>query len=116
MPHCVIECPADLKFVVDFEQLVSAVYGAAESSNLFGHGDVKARLVLSNYYLVGGVQAPYVHTIVHLLSGRSEVQKKQLADAVTEAVCELLPSVKMISTEVRDIPKLAYSNRHSISE
>ncbi|WP_076409399.1 5-carboxymethyl-2-hydroxymuconate Delta-isomerase [Shewanella sp. UCD-KL12] len=115
MPHCVIECPIELKSVVDFNLLVSAVHEAAVSSNLFEQGDVKARLNVAEYYVVGGIKAPYVHTLVHLLSGRTEAQKKRLADSVTKAVCELLPSVRMVSTEVRDIPKLAYSNRGAIS-
>lgn len=114
MPHCVIECPVELVSLVDLERLVSAIHDAAESSNLFEPGDVKARLVLSEHYVVGGIKAPYVHTVVHLLSGRSDDQKKHLADLVTTAVCHLLPSVEMISTEARDIPRLAYSNRRSV--
>lgn len=116
MPHCVIECPTEIKSLVDFDLLILAVHDAAESSKLFGIGDVKARLVLSEHYVVGGIKAPYVHTLVHLLSGRSEMQKKQLADLVTKAICDLLPNVEMISTEVRDIPRHAYSNRRSISK
>ncbi|GDY25015.1 MULTISPECIES: 5-carboxymethyl-2-hydroxymuconate Delta-isomerase [unclassified Agarivorans] len=115
MPHCVIECPADLARIVNFDVLVEAVHDAVEASGLFADGDVKARLVLANHYRVGGKRAPYVHTSVHILSGRSELQKKHLADAVAKAVCELLPSVKMVSVEVRDIAQQYYSNRAAVS-
>lgn len=116
MPHCIIECPADLARIVNFDVLVEAVHDAAEASGLFNKGDVKARLVLANHYRVGGKRAPYVHTSVQLLSGRSELQKKALADAVAKAVCELLPQVDMISVEVRDIEKRFYSNRAAVTD
>ncbi|MEE1673801.1 5-carboxymethyl-2-hydroxymuconate Delta-isomerase [Agarivorans aestuarii] len=115
MPHCVIECPADLARIVNFDVLVEAVHDAADASGLFSAGDVKARLVLANHYRVGGKRAPYVHTEVQILSGRSELQKKALANDIARAVCELLPRVEMISVEVRDIAVQAYANRASLN-
>jgi 5-carboxymethyl-2-hydroxymuconate isomerase len=115
MPHCVIECPADLARIVNFDVLVEAVHDAAEASGLFSAGDVKARLVLANHYRVGGKRAPYVHINVHILSGRSEFQKQALARDIASAVCALLPQVEMISVEVRDIALHSYANRALIA-
>ncbi len=44
MPHCVIECSADLARHPAVEQLVQAVHDAANSSGLFQTADIKTRL------------------------------------------------------------------------
>ena len=116
MPHCVIECPIELKGHVCFSDLVKAVHDSAEQTNLFEPGDVKARIVSSENYLVGGQKEHYVHTVVHILAGRKVGQKKLLADSITATLCKLLPDVKMISVEVRDICKATYSNRLSVEK
>jgi 5-carboxymethyl-2-hydroxymuconate isomerase len=114
MPHCVIECPASLGDLVDLDVLLKAVHDAAEATGLFSLGDVKARLLLSEHFLVGGKKDPFVHVISHILAGRTAEQKKLLSAAVAVSICELLPNVEMISVEVRDIDRAAYSNRQSL--
>jgi 5-carboxymethyl-2-hydroxymuconate isomerase len=114
VPHCVIECPQDLSSLVDFDQLVKAIHDTTEASGLFDLGDVKSRLVLSQHYWVGGKRDAYVHVICHILSGRSGEQRKQLGDSLALTLCELLPSVEMLSVEVREIERQVYSNRKAV--
>jgi 5-carboxymethyl-2-hydroxymuconate isomerase len=116
MPHCVIECPANLSELLSFATLVREIHDTTEESGLFNIGDVKSRLLLSHDYLVGGEKAPYVHIIVHILSGRSKSQRKSLADALARKLCEMLPTVEMLSVEVREIDKEMYSNRKSVEK
>jgi len=110
----VIECPADLKNQVDFDYLVRAIHDTTDASGLFAMGDVKSRLILSDHYHVSGKRDPYVHVVCHILSGRTEKQRKQLGDDLALTLCELLPAVEMISVEVREIEKQIYSNRKSL--
>lgn len=116
MPHCVIECPSDLVDLLNLDTLVKEIHDTTEASGLFSLGDVKSRLVLSNNYLVGGQKQPYVHIVTHLLSGRTLSQRKGLADAIALKLCELLPTVEMLSVEVREIDKEMYSNRKSVEK
>lgn len=114
MPHCVIECSASIAELVSLDQLVQDLHDTTEASGLFSKGDVKARLVLSDNYLVGGTKGHYVHIVTHILSGRTLSQRKALSDALVLTLCELLPSVEMLSVEVREIDKNTYSNRKSV--
>ena len=114
MPHCVIECPVELREIVDFDILVKAVHDATEASGLFEKGDVKSRLVLARHYVVGGERVPYVHVIAHLLSGRSTEQKQALSKSIAATLCELLPTVEWLSVDVKDIDRATYSNRKSL--
>ncbi|KUM02344.1 5-carboxymethyl-2-hydroxymuconate Delta-isomerase [Chromobacterium subtsugae] len=111
MPHCVIECPAELAQAPQIMPLMQAVHQAAVASGLFETPDIKVRVLPSAHYLVGGQPDAFVHVTTHILAGRSEQQKKQLADAVARAACAQLPQVAMITSEVRDIQREAYSNR-----
>ena len=116
MPHCVIECSSDLSDLLSFDALVKGIHDTTEASGLFGIGDVKSRLVLSKNYLVGGEKEHYVHIITHILTGRTIFQRKHLADALALTLCELLPTVEMLSVEVREINKEMYSNRKSVEK
>lgn len=115
MPHCVIQCPESLSELIDFDVLVKAVHDITEQSGLFSLGDVKSRLVTSTHYLVGGEVQHYLHVVCHILSGRTVLQRKRLADDITTVLCQHLPTVKMISVEVREIEKRVYSNRAAIN-
>lgn len=83
--------------MVQLDVLVRSVHDAAESSRLFTAGDVKARLIVYQYDLVGGKKNHYVHVTIGLLSGRTNAQKNALSNAVAGAICELLPKVNFIS-------------------
>jgi 5-carboxymethyl-2-hydroxymuconate isomerase len=116
VPHCVIECPAELNILVDFDRLVKAIHDTTEASGLFVIGDVKSRLVLSEHYWVNGQRDMYVHVVCHILSGRTVEQRKALGDALALTLCELLPTVEMLSVEVREIERKIYSNRQAVGK
>lgn len=116
MPHCVIETSSELKKIIDLDLLVKEVHDTTEKSGLFEKGDVKSRLLISENYLVGGVKENYVHIVTHILSGRSETQRKSLADSIALTLCDLLPTVEMLSVEVREINKKMYSNRNAVKK
>ncbi len=116
MPHCVIECSSAIENMVELNVLVRSVHDAAESSHLFTAGDVKTRLIVYQYDLVGGKKGDYVHVTIGLLSGRSNAQKKALSSTVAGVICELLPELHFISVDVKDICAETYSNRASFTQ
>ncbi len=116
MPHCVIETSSELRKLIDLDLLVKEIHDTTEMSGLFEKGDVKSRLLISEYYLVGGERENYVHIVTHILSGRSESQRKNLADLIALKLCDLLPTVEMLSVEVREINKKMYSNRNAVKK
>lgn len=116
MPHCVIETSSELSEIINLESLVKEIHDITEESGLFEKGDVKSRLLMSENYLVGGVKDQYVHIVTHILTGRSEIQRKNLADSIALKLCELLPTVEMLSVEVREIDKKMYSNRTAVAK
>ena len=116
MPHCVIETSSELRKIIDLDLLVKEIHDTTDESGLFEKGDVKSRLVISENYLVGGVKDQYVHIVAHILSGRSKIQMKSLADSIALKLCSLLPTVEMLSVEVREIDKNMYSNRKAVAK
>jgi len=114
MPHCVIHCPSVLIEEVDVSGLMTAVYHATESSGLFKRGDIKVRIMPTEYYLVGHTSAVFAHLECLLLSGRTLVQRQNLAQLLTKAMCESLPDVEMLSVEVREVVKASYCNREAL--
>ena len=116
MPHCVIECSSTLSDLVSLESLVTAIQDTTESSELFAKGDVKTRLRQYDYYSVAGEKTDFVHLVSHILSGRTVEQRKKYSINLAASLCELLPTVKMLSVEVREIDRAIYSNRKSVEE
>ncbi|BBM03204.1 5-carboxymethyl-2-hydroxymuconate Delta-isomerase [Microbulbifer sp. GL-2] len=114
MPHCVIHCPSVFIKEVDISALMTAVYHAAESSGLFKQGDIKVRIMPTEYYLVGHTSAVFAHLECSLLSGRTLEQRQNLSQLLTKAMCESLPGVETLSVEVREIVKSAYCNREAL--
>ncbi|MGD1824694.1 5-carboxymethyl-2-hydroxymuconate isomerase [Chromobacterium violaceum] len=111
MPHCVIECSAEIAGHPDIDRLLHAVHEATDASGLFQGADIKVRLQSYDDFLVGGRDQDFVHITCHILAGRSDDQKGQLAERLVGAVCERLPGVQSISCEVRDMAPAAYRRR-----
>ncbi|MCD4485942.1 5-carboxymethyl-2-hydroxymuconate Delta-isomerase [Chromobacterium vaccinii] len=114
MPHCVIECSAEIAGHPDIDRLLHAVHEAADASGLFQSADIKVRLQSYDDFLVGGRDQDFVHIACHILAGRDDDQKGQLADQLVRAVCERLPGVQSVSCEVRDMAPAAYSRRDKL--
>ncbi|AUH49582.1 5-carboxymethyl-2-hydroxymuconate isomerase [Chromobacterium sp. ATCC 53434] len=114
MPHCVIECSAQIAAQPDIHRLLQSAHQAADASGLFETHDIKVRLLPYEDYLVGGKDQDFVHIVCHILAGRSDEQKGRLANSLVHTVCAWLPDVAMVSCEVRDIVRAHYSNRRQI--
>ncbi|POZ62075.1 5-carboxymethyl-2-hydroxymuconate Delta-isomerase [Chromobacterium alticapitis] len=111
MPHCIIECSADLARHPEIATLAKAIHDAAEQSGLFQTADIKTRLLPAAQALVGGAEADFIHINCLVLAGRSAEQKGKLADSLMRAACVQFPGLAAVSCEVRDMERAAYAKR-----
>ena len=113
MPHLVIDCSESVLTLADPQNLIQAVYDATASTGLFeleGVAGIKVRLNPYKYYLNVDGRKDFVHVFANIMEGRNEDQKSQFSIAVVRKLKELLPSVGIISMNIRDFEKATYCN------
>jgi 5-carboxymethyl-2-hydroxymuconate isomerase len=113
MPHFVIDCSESVLNLADPNELMRSVYATAESTGLFdrhGVGGIKVRLRPYRYFTNVDGHAHFVHVFANIMEGRTPVQKKALSEKVVRALKVLLPTVEIISMNIRDFEKATYSN------
>ncbi|HWT02024.1 MAG TPA: 5-carboxymethyl-2-hydroxymuconate Delta-isomerase [Pyrinomonadaceae bacterium] len=113
MPHFVIDCSESVLGLADPDELMRAVYAAAEAAGLFadtGVGGIKVRLRPFKYFLNVDAREHFVHVFADVMEGRTQEQKRALSEAVVRALKELLPAVEIISVSVRDFERATYCN------
>lgn len=83
MPHLTLEYTDNLTGL-KVEPVLAAINEAAFDSGLFGESDIKSRAVKLAHYRTGIHVAArgFVHVRIALLAGRSDEERKHLADAV----------------------------------
>jgi 5-carboxymethyl-2-hydroxymuconate isomerase len=114
MPHCILDCSSSIGRHASVQQIIKTVHDAADATGLFGAGDVKVRVNLFEHYTVGGTQDDFVHTIAYIMSGRTQEQRRDLSRRIVAALKSLLPEVRVISIDVREIDSLTYNNRYTV--
>ena len=113
MPHFIIDCSESILDLAQPEELMRSVYDAAESTGLFatsGVGGIKVRLNPYRHFLNVDSHEHFVHVFANIMQGRTREQKKALSQAVVQTLKRLLPTVKIISMNVRDFEKATYCN------
>jgi 5-carboxymethyl-2-hydroxymuconate isomerase len=88
-----------------------AVHEGALSSGLFPELHIKTRAIAYDNYRTGQTQDSFVHVNLHLLSGRDDDQKADLAERVLASLSPLLPQVVSVSVEIIDIHRASYRKR-----
>lgn len=111
MPHCVIEYSSEVADQCPIGDLMSAVHEGALSCGLFPEYDIKTRAIAYDNHRTGQTQDSFVHVNLHLLSGRNDDQKADLAGRVLASLTPLLQKVVSVSVEVIDINRASYRKR-----
>ena len=114
MPHCILDCSRTIEKHAPLKDIIKAVHAAADGTGLFGRGDVKVRVNLYEHYTVGGTEDDFVHTVAYIMSGRTEEQRRNLSRQILTALKALLPNVRVISIDVREINRATYNNRDTV--
>lgn len=114
MPHFIIDCSENIPNLKSPQEILQAVYDAAESSDLFDSGDIKVRINPFDKYLLGPRKNDFIHVLGNIMEGRSTKQKAELSRSIVIALTELFPDITIISMNIRDFEKSTYSNRNLI--
>ena len=111
MPHIVVEYSTSDDFDVPVAELMQALHAAAASTGVMQAADIKIRALPYQNYLVAGRQDSFCHVSVHLLQGRTPEQKRLVSERLREILSEILPRVKSLSVDIRDMDSSAYKKR-----
>jgi 5-carboxymethyl-2-hydroxymuconate isomerase len=113
MPHFVVDCSESVLSLANPDELMRAVYSAAEATGLFatsGVGGIKVRLRPYQHFVNVDAHEHFVHVFAYVMEGRTDEQKKALSETVVRALKELLPAVAIVSMNVADFEKATYCN------
>jgi 5-carboxymethyl-2-hydroxymuconate isomerase len=109
MPHCTIEYSSSLERQIPPLKLVRELHNALKASNLFEEADIKVRSFGCDQYLVGGTLTNFAAILVRIIEGRTDEQKKKLAEGVIAHMKDFISADAVITVEVKDIIKAHYS-------
>jgi 5-carboxymethyl-2-hydroxymuconate isomerase len=111
MPHIVVEYSRCDELEVPVAELMRALHGAAASTGVMQAADIKIRALPYSDYLVAGRQDSFCHVSVYLLQGRTPEQKRAVSETLRETLSKILPRVKSLSVDIRDMDAFAYKKR-----
>jgi len=109
MPHCIIEYSQNLEKIVSCEQLITAVYQGALSSQLFAGNDIKVRSLSFENYQCGSTKSPFIHVVTKILSGRTLEQRSKLSQAILTELKKLDCPATSLTVEIVEIEKSSYA-------
>lgn len=114
MPHLTLEYTRNLDHF-DPARTLAAINQAAFASGLFGESDIKSRALALDSFQIGVSAAPraFAHVRIALLAGRSNAERKELADAVLSALIaslDVAPGTEIqLSVETVDLDRPSYA-------
>lgn len=114
MPHLIIEITDNI--TLDQPKLLANANAALLASGEFKEPDIKSRCIVLQTYRQGTEQRSdgFIHATLSILSGRSDLTKKLIADAVCDAIVAAVPAENrgcgvQISVDVRDMARDSYA-------
>lgn len=113
MPHCIIEYSQNLEQEVPPLDWMESVQLACMNTNLFNANDIKLRAIPYKHFIVGGGQDAFVHVTIRLLSGRTQLQKRELSQSVLNALNSFSLEQVSLSVEITDMENESYTNNTS---
>ena len=111
MPHFIIDCSENILQQKTPDEIMQAVYEAAEASGLFAANDIKVRLRPYHYFKLGEGKQDFLHVFGNIMEGRSTDQKADLSRRVIERLNEMFPGISILSMNIREFEKATYSNK-----
>ncbi len=111
MPHFIIDCSQDILQQRSPDELMDAVYKAADETGLFAPNDIKVRLQPYQYYRLGTDKKNFLHVFAYIMEGRSKEQKANLSRQICIRLSELLADISFLSVNISDFETATYSNK-----
>jgi len=114
MPHFIIDCSNNIIDLKSPNAIMQKVYDAAESTNLFNHGDIKVRVNPFKFYNIGNTKDDFIHIFANIMEGRTVTQKSNLSKRIITELKLMFPKVPIISINIRDFEKATYCNKSMV--
>lgn len=111
MPHFIIDCSENVIQQKSPDEIMQAVYDAAEATGLFAANDIKVRLRPYQYFKLGEDKKDFIHIFGNIMEGRSTEQKANLSKKIVERLNEMFPNLSILSINIREFEKATYSNK-----
>jgi len=115
MPHFIIECSDDIIEQKTPDEIMQAVYEAAEGTGLFAEDDIKVRINPYKYYKLGNTKKDFIHIFGNIMEGRSVEQKSNLSRKIIERLTLMFPDISILSMNIREFERATYSNKSLIN-
>ena len=111
MPHFIIDCSESVILQKSPDEIMQAVYDAAEASGLFAENDIKVRLRPYQYFKLGKNKKDFIHIFGNIMEGRSTEQKAALSKRIMERLNDMFPDISILSINLREFERATYSNK-----
>lgn len=111
MPHFIIECSENIFEQKSPEEIMQAVYDAAEAAELFAVNDIKVRLRPFQYFKLGAGKKDFIHIFGYVMEGRSIEQKANLSRKIIDRLNKMFPDISILSINISEFEKATYSNK-----
>ncbi|SNY92765.1 5-carboxymethyl-2-hydroxymuconate isomerase [Cohaesibacter sp. ES.047] len=111
MPHMVINYARSIEADIDLNHLMQKVLETAEKTGLFSPEAIRVRAIPVDYYHALGGGKPFIYLEAKLFSGRTEEQKKMMADMLLDCIAGIVDPSVAISVEPHDMEKATYVKR-----
>ena len=114
MPHFIIDCSENILKQKSPDEIMNAVYEAAEATGLFAKDDIKVRIRPFQYYKLGKTKKDFIHIFGNIMEGRTKEQKAELSRQIIERLNKLLPDISILSINIREFELATYCNKSLI--
>ncbi|WP_074408658.1 MULTISPECIES: 5-carboxymethyl-2-hydroxymuconate Delta-isomerase [Aquimarina] len=111
MPHFILDCSEHIIQLKSPEEIIQAVYNAADATGLFTAGDIKVRINPFKHYTVGNTKDDFIHVFGNLMEGRNDHQKADLSKKIVSTLKTMFPDVPILSINLREFEKSSYCNK-----
>jgi len=114
LPHFVVDCSESVLDLVPGEQIISEVHSLANSTGLFGEGDIKVRINPYQLYSCGNQREDFIQVFSSITEGRTDEQKENLSRVILSKLVEMFPNVEHIAMNVINLEKVSYCSRSTL--
>ncbi|HUZ58177.1 MAG TPA: 5-carboxymethyl-2-hydroxymuconate Delta-isomerase [Hanamia sp.] len=115
MPHFIIDCSENIIHQRTPDEIMQAVYDAAEATGLFAQDDIKVRINPYKYYKLGKTKKGFLHIFGSIMEGRSIEQKENLSRKIIEKLNQMFPEISFLSINIWEFEKATYCNKSLIN-
>lgn len=109
MPHIIIEHSATSIEPCNYKALLNSVFSMVEAIQVFNKNNIKARLQSVEHFKLASNYKGFVHIQCRIHKGRDIEQKKQLSNAVLQAVKPFVNPQTVTTVELIDMESESYA-------